>query len=415
MLSFLWCLFFSGFISAQSSSVVVTINGQAQTVPFKFGFVKLDEQARALTLRVSINIPGGAKATAATGDGVFFLPQWQKNPGKAVIGLGALTSQVAITLDNGQTLQLQAQVRLAKTLLKEEGCKTAGLKIKGKNLNKVPLFIGVKCEKTKDRTLLHISVPQELEWDATNVFEVAGKGERWKVYDLSQIGVRDANNQLATFNLRWNNTLFSLILIQTKGQKQQPVIPLAEPLIKTRVGLGVASVSYTTPTLSGGGVAPLLYLDALTKPYFWKMRARTALQFGMPLAGQQFYEFSVATGPGFDFGAKENPSTFMVMFEYIGLGQQESEKSVTFSHNQMGLSFSYKLAMTNSSLTFLGSYNGLGGDSTHMGVNVFYDKLMASRRSWGVLLGYQMQSATSVITGNSSDFGQILAAGTYTF
>lgn len=407
MKSMVWTVFILILLlstSVYGISAKVTFNQNTVQLPVKMTFVTVDEGVKAAVLLVALPIEG--VATGATGDGVFFNPAWQKKSGKAFVGLGRLISTVNVVTASGeQTYKIK--VPYSGPPLYENGCEKLGIRVKSLDFGKLPLFLGMKCEKNGEKELLHLSVPGELEWDSNDLFEIAGKGERWKMFDLTQVG----NNSSGTnrFGFRYKDKSFSLVLQRDKEQGKVEITQ--ESFFKIRVGLGVAQLSYTTPLASAGATSPLLYTDISTQPYAWNLRALSALMFAMPLSGQQHYNFLFATGPQFSLGS----SALLLLGEYTATGQDESETSTSFSHSQMGVGLKFIMKTGSvSNLSLHASYSGLGGDSTHMGFRLHYEQ-KGSKATWGGLLSYGMQTAKSSLTGNSSDFSQIVGAGTYSF
>lgn len=367
-------------------------------------FVTVDEGVKAAVLMVALPLEG--TATGASGDGVFFNPSWQKKPGKALIGLGRLISTVNVSTTAGEQVY-KVKVQYTGAPLFENGCAPMGIRVKSVDFGKLPFFVGMKCEKVGEKETLHLSVPGELEWDRNDLFEIAGKGERWKMFDLTQVGTNSEGK--TGFGFRYKDKSFPMEIQRDKEQGKVEVVK--ENFFNLRVGLGIAQLSYTTPLASAGATSPLLYTDITTLPYVWNMRALSALMFAMPLSGQQHYNFLFATGPQFSLGS----SALLLLGEYIATGQDESETSTSFSHSQMGVGFKFIMKTGSvSNLSIHASYSGLGGDSTHTGVRLHYEQ-QGSKHTWGGLLSYGMQTAKSTLTGNNSDFSQIIGAGTYSF
>lgn len=397
--------------SAQWATAVVvdsTTQNKASYTP-KLGFVSASDSVKTLVATITIPLNDTSKVQNIRGNGVFYKPEWQKKAGHATIGLGAMNTDLTIETENNKSYTYKVKLQIKSAKVMETGCKKLNVSLGKNELEKLPIFIGIKCEKTKNQELVHISVPEELAWESTSIFEIAGKGERWKMYDLAQIGT---NAQGTTaFHFKRKDKVFSMELKKNidKGKKQ--ILIQQDKLFKLSIGAGIAQLSYTTPSASKGSTAPLLYTDINTEPYFLNLIASSSLLFAMPLTGQQHYNFTFGTGPRFQMGK----SQLSLLGEYVALGQDESETSTSFSHSQMGLGFRYLTPMSATSLlSVYFNYNGLGGDSTHMGLRVHYESQM-QKGAWGVLISYNMQTATSVLTGKDSDFSQILALGTYSF
>ncbi|MCC6138080.1 MAG: hypothetical protein IT287_05570 [Bdellovibrionaceae bacterium] len=395
----------------QTATVTVTdlSSNSKSNYSAKLNFLKVEEDVKTIIAMVAIPIGDDTTATDASGNGVIFKNEWQKTPGKLVVGLGSIITNLSVTTDRGSSLKYKIKLTVKDSPVIETGCKKLGITASKPNFANLPLFIGVKCEKTKTQELLHMSIPTELNWENTSIFELAGKGERWKMFDLTQVG--STSSGVTKFNFVFKGKSFSIDLKRDKEKGKKQINPEDESFFSLRVGLGVAQLSFTTPSASAGATAPLIYTDIATDPYFWNVIAQSSLVFAMPLTGQQHYSFIFGTGPQFNMGS----SKFLLLGEYTALGQEESESATSFTHSQMGVGL--KLIMPTGSasqLSLHGSYSGLGGDSTHIGVRLHYEQ-KGAKHTWGGLFGYNMQTAKSIVSGNSSDFSQILVIGTYSF
>ena len=374
---------------AQALSAKVLYNQKTVNLPIKMTFITVEEVVKAAVLMIALPLDGAP--TGATGDGVSYNPAWQKKPGKVLIGLGRLLSTVTVNTAAGEQVY-KVKVQYTGAPLFENGCATMGIRVKSLDFGKLPFFVGMKCEKAGEKETLHLSVPGELEWDRNDLFEIAGKGERWKMFDLTQVGTNSEGK--TRFGFRYKDKSFPMEIQRDKEQGKVEVVK--ENFFNLRVGLGFAQLSYTTPLASAGATSPLLYTDITTLPYVWNMRALSALMFAMPLSGQQHYNLLFATGPQFSLGS----SALLLLGEYIATGQDESETSTSFSHSQMGVGFKFIMKTGSvSNLSIHASYSGLGGDSTHTGVRLHYEQ-QGSKHTWGGLLSCDQNCSTGTAGNN---------------
>jgi hypothetical protein len=372
----------------------------------------VDKGAAALVAKAVLPLDSGEKPVRVEGDGVYWKKSWVK-PGKMMIGVGALNSRITVAFADGRTKTWDARLTLSDPPVVEQGCKRAGLKVRAVKETKQPWFLGVRCVKKADRVILQMSVPFEIEWDTTTIFEVNGKGERWKVYELSAANLVGEKNTVGEFTFRGGGETFTYALVQTRsaGKEAAKPRPPEKAFLKVRLGAGLGQLSSKTPLVSGGGIGPHFAAVLFTLPLFANVRSTAEMKFVAPLSGHQYYEYSIGMGPAFAFGRE---SFLLVAGEYMGLGQDQdiNGSTVSFRHNQMGVGLLGRFGDGESFWGLAARYNGVGGDSTHMSFGADYESRFKNKNSfWGISLRYQMQSAKS--TSGTSTFGQMLLAATY--
>ncbi len=405
-------LFFFAQFSSATELTVSEGDRELVRAKIKWSFADVDADATALVARAVIPLAAGEKPVKVTGDGVFWKPTWVK-PGKMMIGLGALNSKIEVTMADGAKREWTARLVFKDSPIVEEGCKAVGLKVKPVKERKRPWFLGVRCVKKAKRVILQMSVPQEVEWDTTSIFEVNGKGERWKVFELSSANLVGEKNTVGEFTFRSGNETFTYALVQAQssGKEAVEVKPPEKAFLKLRLGGGLAQLNSQTPALSGSGIGPLFAADLYTLPLFANVRSIAEMKFVAPLTGHQYYEYSIGMGPAFAFG----PEGFLLVAgEYLGLGQDQDvgNKTISLRHNQLGLALLGRFGGPDSFWGLTARYSGLGGDSTHLAFGGDYESRIKGKNTfWGVSLRYQMQSAKGA-TGDST-FGQMILAGTY--
>ncbi len=409
---FLTSFLLTSSVFAQGVNVLLKSDSQREvTSKGVFKFIKTSENAEVLGVLTQIPLPDNSGVSNVTGEGVEFQPKWQKNPGRLLVFLGGMSNSLQITLKSGQQVNYQADVLLKKSVLLNTGCSPMGISVPEKKLDKKVIFVGLKCTKNKEKNLVHVSVPRELELRTSNSFELSGKGERWKIYDARQLG--DQQSSLASFNYQWEDSNFSFQIRSRLSASKAPtvIVKKTESFFNGQLGLGLAQLAYTTPTQSQSAMSPLVSALLGTQAYLWNLVGRVQLDFAMPLSGQQFYSFSLGTGPEFKLG-----NTLLGIYaEYLALGQDETETQTSFTHSQMGVGLQVARRGEKSSYGLIAQYNGLGGTSTHIGFRLFYQYKVESGALWGGFLGMGQQTATSALTNNDSEFSQMMAALTYGF
>ena len=210
-------LFFSRVSPADQ--ITVSENGRELVrAKIKWSFAEVDTEATALVARAVVPLADGQKPVKVEGKGVYWKPSWAK-PGRMMLGLGALASEVEVTMSDGTQRRWTARLSLKDSPIVEEGCKSAGLRMRAVRETKRTWYLGVRCVKKAERVILQISIPQEIEWDTTSIFETNGKGERWKTYELSAANLVGEKNTVGEFTFRSGTETFTYALVQARSSR----------------------------------------------------------------------------------------------------------------------------------------------------------------------------------------------------
>ena len=386
-------------------------SGKSIKKKIKLRFLKGPDGARILYATTYLPVKKGEVPNEVIGEDVYFSKKRKRKPGKLFLGFGRLKSSFEIQWPSGQIESYSYSLRLKKNRFVVKKCKQQSLQ-RTKRLLKIKkkkIFAGFVCSKVDGKNRVHVSVPGEFELSSTNIFEVAGKGERWKSFLISDI--ETAKGKDLDLKYTWGQTTIDLGMKSTSTNSKIENERTASKF-QLHLGLGGGTVGYKTPISENSGFAPMLFAQALTAPYLWILTGRMEVHFAMPASGIQYYSVNFGTGPQFSFGQ----SSLQLLFEYLSLGESESETVTSFSHNQMGAGLDLRLALSNSSQFIIyGNYNGLGGASTHIGAKIGMLWGEPGTTYWGVALNYGMQSVVSEVTQNQSDFNQLFVVLTYGF
>ena len=406
-------LFISAFELKADFVVLKNLDsGQKSKAPMKLKFFKNSENAEALYALTRVPVGGDEQVEAVEGDNVYYDPKWQPKNGKIYLGLGSLLSRFTVILKSGRRIRFASRVKMSKTKVIEKKCEKEKLEIDLPNYKGPGVFIGVKCSVVESDRRVHVSVPGEMELNSSSVFEVAGKGERWKSFDSKQIA--GANESTAFLKYQLKKWALSLNIKTKIGETQEikVVIEQQEAPYELHFGLGGGQIGYKTVLNEESSTSPFIHGLVTTKPYLWNIIGRAEVNFVMPLSGLQFYSFNIGTGPYFRFGN----SAVGLFVEYLTLGVDASETSTSFSHSHAGAGLEILVGLGERSwLGLYGNYNGVGGDSTHTGGKLFVKFKSTSGSFWGGFVSMGMQTATSKITNNDTDFSQMLGGITYGF
>ncbi len=401
-------------LSAHADGVVLLKNGRSGRVSkhkFILKFIPNDEGAKVLYALTKIPVGTQSAIKNVSGDHVFFNNKWKNKGGSIFIGLGDLKSKFEVETASGETIPFIYRLKVQKSKFMVQDCEPEKLSLAEKTYTGPSIFVGVICTKKDGEARVHVTVPGSFDLESSSLFEVAGKGERWKSFNIKQIA--SSSDSSTNLKYRWNNKTLNLKIKTEIGQAQPEIIVQKEESpFQFHFGVGGAQVGYTTPVQDNSSVSPVLHAQAITKPFLFNLIGRVDVNFAMPLSGLQFYSFNVGTGPNFTFGN----SSFGLFLEYLALGEDEAETATSFSHSQVGGGVELRIGISSQTQFIIyGNYNGVGGDSNHIGGRLGLRYKGESGSYWGGFLGMGMQTATSQITGNDSEFSQMMGVVTYGF
>lgn len=382
-----------------------------QKVGFKF--LEVQPGSWALFAQVIVPLPNGGKATEVTGENIFF-DRKMVRPGKFLLAVGGFTNTIQIR-EEGKTepLNYSVRIKLSESVFSDDGCKVLDLNLRLSN-PKAPLFYGSYCRRKGDKVSLTVSVPEEFEFDSATLFETAGKGERWKTYDLSATSLTVNTQILAEINFRHAQGPLKISLFRanasTPAQKEKPK---STPFMSASVGLGGVQVATKPVGKSASVMEPVSTVDAISRQFWSIFRLRGNLQYALPTGGTNFYRLTAGFGPSLGSPGRTEVALFA---QYMAMGLDQEVQGYTYSlrHNQAGVDLWLRQPLGKMSALLLSAqYNAFGGISKAMGVELGLQFLTNNGRSWIPRLIYQTENTTDV--GVTVDFSQALFALSYEF
>jgi hypothetical protein len=397
-----------------ANPIAVQILRQGQPVNWKIkqknGFFEVAPKAKAFFVQILIQLPADVKVKEVNGPDILSKPGWIRGD-KLMLAVGRLHTDLLVKMSDGQEESWRIDLTMPETITQLKGCKELGLKITTQN-PKLPVFFAAECAVRDRRIIFNPSVPSELEWDVTSIFETDGKGERWKIFEMSRNTMVAGNDILAQleFNYEGAKTRFTLMQNRTKTTPDQPETE-KDPW-RTQAALGFSQIKSKTPIASAASSHPGFMAATISPRFFWKLRGEAELLYALPASQGSFYQFAAGLGPTVGTFAPGS-STFALFAEYFGLQQtgDDQGKAIAFQHSTIGFSALWSFVMQGSELRALVRYHGLGGDASGLEASIGY--ALGTQRKWGALLKFGNQTAKSE-TG-TSNFSQTTVGATLSF
>ena len=205
-------------IQVHAQTILVTRDGQALELSGKpkWSYISVSPGAKAYFARVEVLLPEGKEVKALTGPNALFKEKWNK-PGKVMLALGNMNTALEVEYQDGSKENWTAEIKLKKAFITLKGCTEAGLKVEQAQGGPA-VFFAAECSTKEDRVIFNPSVPGDLEWDVTTIFETDGKGERWKIFEISRNNLVAGNDTVANLGFQWNGERTSFTLLQVRGK-----------------------------------------------------------------------------------------------------------------------------------------------------------------------------------------------------
>jgi len=402
-------LFLSGSIlHAAESEIRMTEAGKTVgNLKHRWQFFEVQPGVQALYAQVVVPLPVGQEVEQVSGDSSLWKKEWNK-PGRLLVGLGALNSKIQVTLKGGGQRSLEFKTSLNQSIIREKDCNAAGLKFIESKKNPLRSFMGLVCEQKADMILVHLSGPLEFETDTSTIFESAGKGERWKTYEISRSNLKSTKNEIArfTFQAQGKKLQFALLLDIKSAAATNAVPEEPKKFFRTAGGIALGTLAASGAAGTESKMTLGLHLDSITQPYLWKMVGFGKFTYAAPVSKASSLEFEFGTGPSFALGSSGR-SLFGLIFSYVALGQDQdvAGKALSLRHNQMGLNILTAFAMGDKgSLQFRIRSSGFGSATTDLSIGLGYEHAKNVNNFWRLGLIFQNQKAKT--TTSEFKFGQ---------
>lgn len=362
-----------------------------------------DEHGRALFARIALDIPEGRRVKKAKLKfGSFKI---QEGGRRLILLMSALENQLGVLYDDGKKAFFKLKVQSSDFTLAEDVCNKNQLKLEMPR-NVENFFAGMSCRTDKGETLVTISFPSSTEWVSSNIFESAGKGERWKTYGFKSDDLAGRSGDIGTFLIKFGREKLEVKLksLSRGGQSARP---------KETTSLYASGIVGQFQMKTTGGnpsaIQPGLRIEAGTKPLFWRLGIWADLITAFPLGGentaQSFLEF---TGSLAWIPRDRSKLYFAPLLGYDSLSQDQSKLNLSFKHGNVATGVRVVLPKAKQSEFSVNLWaSGLAGGSTKNYVlDLMYVLEKKDRSAWFAGASYRMQKATGNVPEEEGEFSQ---------
>jgi hypothetical protein len=254
----------------------------------------------------------------------------------------------------------------------------------------IPLPIAMKCQEKGSNLRLHISMTSEGEWLKSSVFELEGKGERWKLYEFSRSQTQ-SGEVLGSFDLMYRNKTFKYELVSEQSSVDNPQVD--QETYGFHLLLGTAGLSVERPQDLAQENSYLLGLRFVSKKWLWGLRGGADINVAQSFGGsdgQQSLTYKEFRG-SLRYRLFEQ-STFsiepMLAVIFADISNPNTNTNLTHQHLGLGINLIYKASQSlELQVAYIMSGFLANVSTDHSSIQVAADYLFSQ---YSVGLGFEM-------------------------
>lgn len=273
----------------------------------------------------------------------------------------------------------------------------------------VPFYIGTSCETKEGTQALTLSFPKEADIGNATLFEIKGKGEPWRYYELGS--ARTGTKLLGKFNFRFQGKGYDFLLesLNVEKDKNQEIQPIT---LMGGAGFSMLKISGTDIDVSDS--KPDLLLKVPHYPIWRGLGVALDLDFAIPLSkGDKaitYTQFGVYFNYQFILG-----TTFIIRpkLGYVVTNHTNDTTQIGINANTLGVGTTLELAVGANyviALDLMSFGFGSKGVSSHYLADISLLHKSANSIGWGFGVRTQAFKTLSEL-GIERSFGQNLVYG----
>lgn len=363
-----------------------------------------DEQGQALFYKINLDLPSELKLQKAKlKSGLSKIADDGK---RLTLWLPGFENQLGVLFTNGSKQFYRLKMQMDQAESTEKGCAKQQLKLEVPRRD-AGLFYGIACTVTKENVLVTVSFPLSAEWVSSNIFESAGKGERWKTYQFKTEDLAGRSGEIGAFQVQYGNNTYEVKLTSLNKPG------LKKPKETTNLYASGIIGQFTMKTVGGdpSSMQPGIRLEAGTRPLMGRFGIWADLITAFPLGGKEKAQSFLEFMGSLTWIPRERKSFHAIPFlGYDSLSQDQSDLNISFKHGNIALGVRSVNPMEKESefsVTLWGS--GItGGDSTNYVIDLKYVWPKSGRAAWFAGGSYRMQKAEGKTAQDEGEFSQMI-------
>lgn len=356
---------------------MVIQDAQGQTVNLKnkidFVFVENQEKVRVFYIQIMLKLDKNIKAVTADGADVLV------KENKVRLRLNGLRQDFQVQFEDGETSKFLISLTFSQVPFIQENCVTKKFAIIAPKKIKDNFYVAASCTIKEGGVESSLSIPQELTWGVSTLFESAGKGERWKLFQFNQLTLSSKKEEIGRLTILKNDqpTNFYVMITPGVGGKESESKPekTNQFIFGGGIGYGQISAATTVLSISKSGAAGTIFGLYSGSQSSWLADVNYKMQITTQADAQTFslFQGGIAYRMGKQFGSG---LSYLTSLRFDSMSSQAPELKTSFLHSQVGLGIGlidYQ-AKTKSGWSFMVSGSGYlpKANSTILGADFIY-------------------------------------------
>lgn len=402
---------FVGLYSSLALSEVKILGANNEKVDLRYtqteGFFTVQEKYRVYSARVEIQdsslkdikearIEGGEVVSAADG--------------KIVFNFGAYAGSLEIETNQGKTQKyLLTWTPNRKGILREK-CSAQSAKIVLAEKKQINFPIGQSCDvQPGGRLFVTISTPEEVKLVDSSAIEIAGKGERWRYFEVPASGVM--GGVVAKYNYSYNDEAYSFNLVAPKEmtaaakEEKKKTMEIVGSRFQNTFGLGTMALSYEAGFKGQSSPLAIRY-GGLSTPFFEDFRAGGTIKMAMSNGAEDAITFTDGKGTLGYYKKMDEDLIWGLFGEFMYVNFSQSSTSLQLQATQMGVGASIEYFVNkNNRMSANLNMASFGSDvlTSHMEAGFEYKYKMGDEKApWWIGFSYEIQSFGAINTSGTA-------------
>lgn len=265
-------------------------------------------------------------------------------------------AQGAIHLKNisGQELKLTLEWKpLQKKVLRTNcGKKEPRFVVEGSANEE--FLLATHCRLENKNLYITVSTMSDVQWQSSSLFEAAGKGERWRYYQVPATSAKGGAIAELKFKVNETEKTFKLVMPKDEdGTKKDQIKKEQEVLskkVRNELRMGLMGLGFSADSVSSTDSKISLGYTFLSSKYFENYRFGgsfdTSLEVGKKVDGLSFMESLIYAGYVHPYNEQTELSAYLG-FQYADFQQQSSATRLQNAQIGLFLTATYLLDASN--------------------------------------------------------------------
>jgi hypothetical protein len=313
---------------------------QGQVINLKnridYVFIENQEKVRVFYIQILLRFDKNLKTVTAADSETLV------KENKLRLRMNGLSQDLEVNFEDGTLAKYSIALSYTQVPFIQENCVTKKFAIVAPKKIKDNFYVAASCNIKAGGVDASLSIPQDTSWGVSSLFESAGKGERWKLFQFNQLTLSSKKEEIGRLTILKNEkpTNFYVVITPGVGGKEAESKPeKTNPfLFGGGIGYGQVSAATTSLSTSKSGAAATIFGLYSGPESSWLVDANYKLQITTQSEAQTFNIFQGGLGyrMGSSFG---NGTSYVGSLRFDSLTSQAPELRTSFLHSQMGLGF----------------------------------------------------------------------------